>query len=86
MKTAKEKAEELVEKFMPYIAGADRYNSTLGLYDKDISKQCALITVDEQIELIIWLNLMCIFNNPVKEYINIKLEELKKLKKEIELL
>jgi hypothetical protein len=47
MKTPKEKAEELVEKYMPHIAGADRYNTTLGIYNKDISKQCALIAVDE---------------------------------------
>jgi hypothetical protein len=45
--TPKEKAEELVEKYMPHIAGADRYNTTLGIYNKDISKQCALIAVDE---------------------------------------
>lgn len=45
--TPKEKAIELVEKYMPHIAGVDRYNTTLGLYDKTISKQCALIAVDE---------------------------------------
>ena len=48
--TPKEKAEELVEKYMPHIAGADRYNTTLGIYNKDIAKQCALIAVDEIIE------------------------------------
>jgi hypothetical protein len=47
MNLAKEKAEELVEKYMPHIAGADRYNTTLGIYNKDIAKQCALIAVDE---------------------------------------
>ena len=41
--TPKEKAKELVNKYIPHIAGADRYNSTLGIYDKHISKQCALI-------------------------------------------
>ena len=45
--TPKQKAEELVNKYIPHIAGADRYNSTLGIYDKEISKQCALIAVDE---------------------------------------
>jgi hypothetical protein len=49
--TPKEKTKELVGKFMPHIAGADRYNTTLGIYDKDISKQCALIAVDEMIEV-----------------------------------
>lgn len=45
--TPKEKARELVEKYIPHIAGADRYNTALGLYDKSISKECALIVVDE---------------------------------------
>lgn len=48
--TPKQKAEELVKKYIPHIAGADRYNSTLGIYDKHISKQCALIAVDEIIK------------------------------------
>jgi hypothetical protein len=48
--TPKDKAKELVGKFMPYIAGADRYNTTLGIYDTDISKQCALIVVNEVLE------------------------------------
>ena len=50
MKPAAEKAKELVGKFIPYIADADRYNTTLGIYDTDISKQCALIAVDEIIK------------------------------------
>ena len=45
--TPKQKAKELVNKYIPHIAGADRYNSTLGIYDKHISKQCALIAIDE---------------------------------------
>jgi hypothetical protein len=49
MSNTKEKAKELVEKFMPFISGADRYNTTLGIYDTEISKQCALIAVDELI-------------------------------------
>ena len=48
-----EKADELINKFIPHIAGADRYNSTLGLYDKYIAKQCALIAVDEILNLMI---------------------------------
>jgi hypothetical protein len=50
MSNQKEKAKELVEKFMPFISGADRYNTTLGIYDTEISKQCALIAVDELIK------------------------------------
>ena len=53
--TPKEKAKELVNKYIPHIAGADRYNSTLGIYDKDISKQCALIAVNEIISIkLLW--------------------------------
>ena len=53
--TPKQKAEELVNKYIPHIAGADRYNSTLGIYDKHISKQCALIAVDEIISIkLLW--------------------------------
>ncbi len=53
--TPKQKAKELVNKYIPHIAGADRYNSTLGIYDKHISKQCALIAVDEIISIkLLW--------------------------------
>ena len=52
MKNAKEKAEELVEKFIPHIAGADRYNTTLGIYDKIIAKNCAIIAVQEILNVI----------------------------------
>jgi hypothetical protein len=48
--TPKEKAKKIVDKYMPHIAGADRYNTTLGIYNKDIAKKCALIAVDEVIE------------------------------------
>ena len=53
--TPKQKAEELVNKYIPHIAGADRYNSTLGIYDKEISKQCALIAANEIISIkLLW--------------------------------
>ena len=53
--TPRKKAEELVNKYIPHIAGADRYNSTLGIYDKEISKQCALIVVNEIIKIkLLW--------------------------------
>ena len=53
--TPKQKAEELVNKYIPHIAGADRYNSTLGIYDKEISKQCALIAANEIIKIkLLW--------------------------------
>ena len=53
--TPKQKAEELVNKYIPHIAGADRYNSTLGIYDKEISKQWVLIAVNEIIKIkLLW--------------------------------
>jgi hypothetical protein len=43
MKTAKEKAIELVDRFMPHSSGNSNNNE---------AKQCALIAVDEIIELL----------------------------------
>ena len=45
--TPKEKAQELVDKFLPEIRGADRYNYNLESMNIFIAKQCALIAVDE---------------------------------------
>jgi hypothetical protein len=45
--TPKEKAQELVDTFLPHIRGADRYNHNLESMNVFISKQCALIAVDE---------------------------------------
>ena len=50
--TPKEKAKELVDKYIPHIAGADRYNTTLGIWDKSISKNCALIAVEEVLDIL----------------------------------
>ena len=44
--TPKEKAQELVDTFLPHIRGADRYNHNLESMNVFISKQCALIAVD----------------------------------------
>ena len=45
--TPKEKAKDLVDKFLPEIRGADRYNYNLESMNVFIAKQCALIAVDE---------------------------------------
>ena len=50
--TPKEKAQELVEKFLPQVRGADRYNYNLEDMNLFIAKQCALIAVDEILILI----------------------------------
>jgi hypothetical protein len=71
---AKEKAKELVEKFMPFIAGADRYNTTLGIYDIDISKQCALIAVDEIIKVLYSLKFGNALSDEIEYYEQVKQE------------
>ena len=48
------------------------------------AKQCALISVDREIESIHWLNLLCRSDNNMKEFLNSKIEELKEIKQEIE--
>jgi len=45
--TPKEKAKELVVKFLPEIERADKYNYNLESDNMFIAKQCALIAVDE---------------------------------------
>lgn len=45
--TPKEKAQELINKYLPEVRGADRYNYNLESMNVFIAKQCALICVDE---------------------------------------
>lgn len=45
--TEKEKAKELVDKFLPEIKSADRYNYNLESLNFFISKRCAIIAIDE---------------------------------------
>ena len=66
----KQKAEELVNKYIPHIAGADRYNSTLGIYDKEISKQCALIAQKNLLNKLKELNIVDEFEEEVLFEIN----------------
>ena len=68
--TPKEKAKELVNKYIPHIAGADRYNSTLGIYDKHISKQCALIAQKNLLNKLKELNIVDEFEEEVLFEIN----------------
>ncbi len=68
--TPKEKAKKLVNKYIPHIAGADRYNSTLGIYDKHISKQCALIAQKNLLNKLKELNIVDEFEEEVLFEIN----------------
>lgn len=44
---AKQKAAELIERFLPSVRGADRYNYNLESMNVFIAKQCAIICCDE---------------------------------------
>jgi hypothetical protein len=48
--TAKEKAEELVDKYRTYIRMADKYEYNLSQDEIYLAKHCALIAVDEIIK------------------------------------
>ena len=77
----KEKAKELID---TYRYALSIPNSPLGDYKDNIAKQCALIAVNNEIESMHWLNLLCPFDNYMKQFLNSKIEELKEVKQEIE--
>ena len=53
MKTPKEKAEELVDRFLKVRVDVSTFDSIKGRYlDIDEAKQCALICIDNEIELV----------------------------------
>ena len=72
-KTPKEYAQELVSEF-----------SLVGLQQRNEGIACAKIAVDKEIDSLMWLNLLCNFNNPMKHTIEQKITELKQVKTEIE--
>ena len=72
-KPPKEYAEELVNEF-----------SLVGLQQRNEGIACAKIAVDKEIDSLMWLNLLCNFNNPMKHTIEQKITELKQVKTEIE--
>ena len=73
---AKNKAKELVDKFIDIMPSDDRYFSEEEMYDvqKENSKQCALICVDEVLESLEhnhWQNLDYVnYYKEVKQEIN----------------
>ena len=69
--TPKYKAKELIDKF---------WNVELAYYE---CKQCALIAVDNEIKSIMWLNVLCINDNYMKEHLNQKVKELQEVEQEI---
>jgi hypothetical protein len=81
---AKEKARELVDKM--YGETPIMINITLVEYAQNTAKQCALISISDKIEELMWLNLLITTDNPIKEVMNNKVEELLQVEKEIEAL
>lgn len=75
MKTALEKAKELI----------DLYDDALEYSSPSrYAQECALISVNNEIVSLRWLSLLCTFDNYMKEILNLKIEELKEVKQEIE--
>jgi hypothetical protein len=74
MELAKKKADKLVDKYI------QNWNLKLSIED---AKECAAIAVENEIKDIMWLNLLCTFDNPMKEHLNSKIEYLKDVKQEI---
>jgi hypothetical protein len=71
--TPKEKAKELFDKFMKPIDGLHKYPMCF-----DTAKQCALIAVDEQIELLLNMSPHMAFPEHVKYLQQVK-QEIEKL-------
>jgi hypothetical protein len=76
MMTPKEKAKELVDKFIEPTMEFDELDGYVE--DKDNAKQCALIAVNEQIELLLNLSQYMAFPEQVKHLQEIK-QEIQKL-------
>jgi hypothetical protein len=76
--TQKEKAQELVDKYVDYVAMADRYSYTLYSDLIVLAKKCALIAVDEIVESLDLLPLAS-----TKEYYELK-KYWQEVKQEIE--
>ena len=48
-----------------------------------LAKQCALIGVNNELESIMWLDLLCTFDNPMKVHFESKIIELKEVKQKV---
>lgn len=88
--TPKEKAEELVEKYLPEVRGADRYDYNVDAMNIYIAKQCAKIAVEneykEKRELIFLLrsNYVITLEKTYIYYIELLNKEEQEVKQEIE--
>lgn len=81
--TPKEKANELVTMHHNLIQdiGGELGQEILVTI---LAKQSALIGVNNELESIMWLDLLCTFDNPMKAYFKQKITDLNEVKEEIE--
>ena len=83
MMTPKEKASKLLSKYFYYFP--EFYNDREYGYNEDKAKQCALISVDEQIELLLNLSPHMAFPEQVKYLQEVK-QEIEKLWKHYQII
>lgn len=84
MKTAREQALDLYSKFVHVIpANKEADMNKFIAIDIKAAKQCAIIAIEKELESIMWLNLLCTFDNPLKADLNLKVQELKEIREEI---
>ena len=76
--TPQEKAQELFRKMY------QTHSTSASDITKYFAKKCALIAISNEIESIMWLNLLCTFDNPMKVHFESKITELKEVEQEIE--
>lgn len=78
-----EEARELCNKFRKFVDFTDEDCNTC--YDATLKncKECALVVIREELTSIMLLNILCTFENPMKEHFNKKIEELKSLEQEV---
>ena len=73
--TPQEYAKQLIEKYAPIMPNEDwRYKAT----------QCAIIDVQNTILELMWLNILCTFNNYMKSHFETKIEYFQSVKTELE--
>jgi len=77
--TPKDKAKDLFLKFRQ-IPPSSNYTGI----DNPEAKQCAFIAVSNEIKSLMWLNLLCTFDNYMKEHIQNKIVKLQEVEQEIE--
>lgn len=78
MSTAK-KSKDLFEKIL-FTPDTDGYC----FLTKSMAIKYTHIAIDNEIESVMWLNLLCPFSDYVKEHLKNKITELKEVKKEID--